>query len=51
MLFSTGSYPSSKRQIEPELLRIIMQSWRLDDLISNQSDNTKLIEALELVKS
>ena len=46
-----GSYPNSKRQIEPELLRIVMQGWKLDDLISSQSDNIKLSEALELVKS
>ena len=46
-----GSYPNSRRQIEPELLRIIMQSWKLDDLISSQSDDLKLTEALELIKS
>ncbi len=46
-----GSYPNSKRQIEPELLRIVMQSWKLNDLISSQSDNIKLAEVLELVKS
>ena len=46
-----GSYPNSKQQIEPELLRIVMQGWKLDDLISGQSDNLKLSEALELVKS
>lgn len=28
-----------------------MQNWRLDDLISAQSDNTKLMEALCLVQS
>ena len=31
-------------------MRIIMQNWRLDDLISNQLENKKLAEALELVK-
>ncbi|PKB99614.1 hypothetical protein RhiirA5_383060 [Rhizophagus irregularis] len=45
-----GSFPNSHRQIEPELLRIIMQHWRLDDLISVQSNNTKLVEALKLIK-
>ena len=49
MLF-TGSLPNSRRQIEPELMRIIMQNWRLDDLISNQPENRKLAELLELVK-
>ncbi len=49
MLFA-GSLPNSRRQIEPELMRIIMQNWRLDDLISNQPENKKLAEALELVK-
>ena len=45
-----GSYPNSRRNIEPELLRIIQQNCRLDELIiSNQS--FKLTEALELVKS
>ncbi|UZO15434.1 uncharacterized protein OCT59_006856 [Rhizophagus irregularis] len=27
-----------------------MQHWRLDDLISAQSNNTKLVEALKLIK-
>lgn len=49
-MFTIGSFPNSKRQIEPELMRIIMQNWRLDDLISAQSDNTKLMEALCLVQ-
>ena len=45
-----GSYPNSRRNIEPELLRIIQQNCRLDELIiSNHS--FKLTEALELVKS
>ena len=45
-----GSYPNSRRNIEPELLRIIQQNCRLDELIiSNQS--SKLTETLELVKS
>ncbi|PKK69219.1 hypothetical protein RhiirC2_781277 [Rhizophagus irregularis] len=43
-----GSFPNSHRQIEPELLRIIMQNWRLDDLISNQLNNSKLVEELKL---
>src|SRR5271154_4648596 len=47
---SLGSYPNSHRQIEPELLRIIMQNWRLDDLVSVQSNNIKLIEALKLIQ-
>src|SRR5436305_9353044 len=46
-----GSFSNSHRQIEPELLRIIMQHWRLDDLISAQSNNTKLAEALKLIQS
>ena len=45
-----GSFHNSQRQIEPELLRIIMQHWRLDDLVSVQSDNIKLVEALKLIK-
>lgn len=45
-----GSFPNSQRQIEPELLRIIMQHWRLDDIVSAQSDNIKLAEALELIR-
>src|SRR5271154_5818520 len=47
---SLGSYPNSHRQIEAELLRIIMQNWRLDDLLSSQSDNLKLKERLKLVR-
>ena len=46
-----GSFPNSRRQIEPELLRIIMHNWRLDDLLSKQLDNSKLTEALKLVQS
>jgi len=46
----TGSFPNSHRQIEPELLRIIMQHWRLDDLVSAQSNNNRLVEALKLIK-
>src|SRR5436190_21386908 len=45
-----GSFPNSNRQIEPELLRIIMQHWRLGDLLSFQSNNTKLVKALKLIK-
>jgi len=47
---SIGSFPNSHRQIEPELLRIIMQNRRLDNLISDQSNNVKLIEALKLIQ-
>jgi hypothetical protein len=48
-LFLVGSYPSSGRNIEPELLRIIQQNCRLDELIiANQSD--ELNEVLGLVK-
>jgi len=49
-LLSLGSLPNSRRQIEPELLRIIMQNWRLDDLLSAQSHNTKLTEGLKLIQ-
>src|SRR5947207_15531331 len=45
-----GSFPNSNRQIEPELLRIIMQHWRLGDHLSYQSNNTKLVKALKLIK-
>ncbi|GBC29401.2 hypothetical protein GLOIN_2v1775288 [Rhizophagus irregularis DAOM 181602=DAOM 197198] len=44
------SFPNSNRQIEPELLRIIMQHWRLDNLVSVQSNNVKLVEALKLIQ-
>ena len=47
---SIGSFPNSHRQIEPELLRIIMQNQRLNDLVSDQSNNVKLIEALKLIQ-
>jgi hypothetical protein len=50
-LFSIGSFPNSKRNIEPELSRIIMQNWKLDDLTYEQINNPKLAGALELVKS
>ena len=50
-MFIIGSFPSSKRQIEPELLRIIMQNDRLANLIISQQDNTKLTKALHLVKA
>ena len=49
-MFYLGSYHNSHRQIEPELLRIIMKNWRLDDLLSSQSDNQKLINALKLIQ-
>lgn len=49
--FLIGSFPNSKRQIELELLRIIVQNHKIDDLISNQLDCPKMAEALELVKS
>jgi hypothetical protein len=45
-----GSFPNSHRQIEPELLRIIMQHWRIDGLVSSQSNNIKLVEALKLIQ-
>src|SRR2546430_13650380 len=45
-----GSFPNSNRQIEPELLRIIMQHWRLGDFLSSQSNNIKLVKALKLIK-
>src|SRR5437762_1173117 len=45
-----GSFPNSNHQIEPELLQIIMQHWRLGDLLSSQSNNTKLVKALKLIK-
>ena len=43
--------PNSKRSIEPELLRIMMRNWRLDNLISDQLDNPKLSAGLKLVQS
>lgn len=43
--------PNSKRSIETELLRIVMQNWRLDNLISNQLDDQKLIQGLKLIQS
>jgi hypothetical protein len=45
-----GSFPNSRRQIEPELLRILMQNWRLDDLLSAQPENMRLIEGLKLIR-
>jgi hypothetical protein len=45
-----GSFPNSRRQIEPELLRIIMQNWRLDNILSYQLNNDKLSEGIELLK-
>ncbi|GBC11559.2 hypothetical protein GLOIN_2v1776801 [Rhizophagus irregularis DAOM 181602=DAOM 197198] len=42
-----GSYPNSHHQIESELLRIIMQNQKLDDLLSDQSDNLRLQEGLK----
>ena len=50
-MFSIGSLPNSGWNIESELLHIIMQNIRLDNLIYNQSDNIKLNETLILVKS
>jgi hypothetical protein len=32
-------------------MRIILQNWKLEDLISNQSENEKLTKALQLIKS
>jgi hypothetical protein len=51
LLFPIGSFPNSKRQIEPELLGIIMQNCQLNNLILDEQDNTKLTEALHLVQS
>ena len=51
ILTSLGSFPNSHHQIEPELLQIIMQNWRIDNLISNQSNNSRLSEVLKLLKS
>ncbi|CAB5190924.1 unnamed protein product [Rhizophagus irregularis] len=45
-----GSYPNSKRYIEPELLRIIVQNCRINDLISIQSGNQKLVNGLKLIE-
>lgn len=36
--------------MESELLRIIMRHWRLDNLVSVQSNNVKLIEVLKLIQ-
>ncbi|CAB5380533.1 unnamed protein product [Rhizophagus irregularis] len=46
-----GSFSNSHRQIEPELLRIIMQHLRIDELVSAHSNNNKLVEALKLIQS
>ncbi|EXX76589.1 hypothetical protein RirG_031800 [Rhizophagus irregularis DAOM 197198w] len=46
-----SSLPNSKCTIELELLQIIVQNSRLDSLISAQSDNAKLMNALPLVQS
>ncbi|EXX67293.1 hypothetical protein RirG_115720 [Rhizophagus irregularis DAOM 197198w] len=46
-----GSLPNSHRQIEPELLCIIMQNLRLNELISCHLHNPKLTEGLGLIKS
>ncbi|CAG8800299.1 25885_t:CDS:1, partial [Dentiscutata erythropus] len=43
-------FPNSHHQIEPELLRIILENWRLDDLISAQSSNLKLLKDLSLIR-
>ncbi|GBB90179.1 hypothetical protein RclHR1_17060003 [Rhizophagus clarus] len=45
-----GFFPNSHRQIEPELLQIIMQNWRLDNILSSQLNNEKLTEGLKLLK-
>ncbi|GBB93908.1 hypothetical protein RclHR1_22500005 [Rhizophagus clarus] len=45
-----GSFPNSHYQIEPELLRIIMQNWRLDNILSSQLNNKKFTEGLKLLK-
>ena len=50
MIVFLDSFPNSRRQIEPELLRIIMQNWRLDDLLSAQTNNMKLAEGLKLLR-
>ena len=45
-----GSFPNSRRQIEPELLRIIMQNVRLNDLLSDRLNSIKLIDGLKLIQ-
>jgi hypothetical protein len=50
MYLPLGSYPNSNRCIEPELLRIVVQNCRINDLISAQSDNQKLANGLKLIE-
>ncbi|CAG8460297.1 16488_t:CDS:2, partial [Racocetra fulgida] len=44
-----GSEVLVKVPVKQELLQIIMQNWRLDDLISTQSNNLNLIKGLSLI--
>ncbi|CAG8805280.1 20903_t:CDS:2, partial [Dentiscutata erythropus] len=44
------SYPNSHYQIKPELLQIIMQNWQLNNLVSAQSDNLKLVKILKFIQ-
>ncbi|CAG8805396.1 7601_t:CDS:2, partial [Dentiscutata erythropus] len=44
------SYPNSHRQIEPELLQIIMQNWQLDNFVLAQLDNLKLVKSLKSIQ-
>ncbi|GBB99591.1 hypothetical protein RclHR1_35770001 [Rhizophagus clarus] len=48
--YGKGSYPNSKRYIEPELLRIIMQNCRINDLISVWTNDQRLINGLKLIE-
>ena len=46
-----GSFPNSRRCIKQELFRIIMQNYKIDNLVSIQQNNQNLIDGLELIKS
>src|SRR5205085_10949282 len=45
-----GSFSNSRCCIKQELLRIIVQNYKIDNLVSIQQNNQNLIDRLELIK-
>jgi len=49
-LYFVGSYKSSHRNIEPELLRIILTNKCLDEIVSHAENNDRLLDSLTILK-
>ena len=49
-LYFIGSYKTSQRNIEPELLRIILTNNSLDEVVSNADIDVRLSDSLTILK-